>query len=260
MKDRNTFVFVGIAFLLAIGIASSATQTWHPSAKAAVQFSDLTLIEYEEADHGPETILWTGLKTGNQKDLLIGLSTECGLYTFTNVRSKGGEWDTSSAYADVELTVYVDGEEAKPGPVTFCRRDQELSAKFQGILEAYDLNATKCEIPDTDPVEYDLNCLWEQCLVYDGQKLYLNESCLTDEELNLTLETLNANHFTFVAPDVGSGFHTVTVNASIDIETTKQKGETIGKALIGKGTLTVEEIRLVKDQICMDINDPGCEA
>jgi hypothetical protein len=241
MKDRNTFVFVGIAFLLAIGIASSATQTWHPSAKAAVQFSDLTLIEYEEADHGPETILWTGLKTGNQKDLLIGLSTECGLYTFTNVRSKGGEWDTSSAYADVELTVYVDGEEAKPGPVTFCRRDQELSAKFQ-------------------PVEYDLNCLWEQCLVYDGQKLYLNESCLTDEELNLTLETLNANHFTFVAPDVGSGFHTVTVNASIDIETTKQKGETIGKALIGKGTLTVEEIRLVKDQICMDINDPGCEA
>jgi hypothetical protein len=258
MKDRNTLVFVALAFLLAIGIASSA-QTWTQSAKAAVSLSDLTLIEWQADDHGPETILWTGLKTGNQKDLLIGLSTECGLYTFTNVKSKGGTWDTSSADAGVELTVYVDGEEAEPGPVTFCKRDQELSAKFQGIVEAY-LDPSACVIDEGPPVVYDLSCLWEICLDFDGQVLTLNESCLTEEELNLTLDTLSANHFNFVAPDVGSGFHTVTVNASIDIETSSQKGQAMAKALVGKGSLTVEEIRLVKNQICMDATEPGCEA
>jgi hypothetical protein len=266
MKDRNTLVFVALAFLLAIGIASSATQTWKPAAKAAVQFSDVTLIDWQvlkamagedksETPIDSQRILWTGLKTGSKKDLLVGVSTECGLYTFTNVKSKGGNWDTSTAEATVQIQVFVDGKEAEPeGPVTFCRRKQELSAKFQGILEI--INPEQClddgpdEIPGTADDFYDVQCLANMCLELNAEgNLVIADECLTEEELNLTLDTMNANHFNFVAADVGSGFHTVEVNATINLGAEAQKGQGEAKALIGRGILTVEEIQLVKDQI-----------
>ena len=72
------------------------------------------------------------------KDLVVDVSLECGLYTNTTntqVKSKGGKTESSIARAWVEVQVRVEGKAMEPGEVVFCDREQELSAKFQGLLD-----------------------------------------------------------------------------------------------------------------------------
>ena len=69
------------------------------------------------------------------KDLVVDVSLECGLYTNTQVKSKGGKTESSIARAWVEVQVRVEGKAMEPGEVVFCDREQELSAKFQGLLD-----------------------------------------------------------------------------------------------------------------------------
>jgi hypothetical protein len=97
-------------------------------------------------DSGWTTILTQNIKMPNQKDLLIDVSLETGLYTGTLVRSKRNDpedqtFDTSTAHSQVMVRVLVDGNEAQVDPpvaypraVTFNDRSQTLSAKFMGIF------------------------------------------------------------------------------------------------------------------------------
>ena len=171
----------------------------------------------------PEIILSNVIHTSSQKDLAVDVSLECGLYTRTLVKSKAGTKDTSVADASVKVRVLVDGVEAYPGTVTFCSRAQELSATFGGIFE-------NCE--DTDG---------------DGH-ITLDECDLTDEELELILTTVNANAFNFILDDVGVGDHLIEVEATADWGSSYQTGDAEAKAFVGKGSMTVEEIRLIKDE------------
>ena len=118
----RTRLFVGltVVLLLASGAAFAQNQ---PSAKATAQAADLNVISSEDSNGYTrmQTILSQTIKTPNQKDLLIGVTMECGLLTKTAVKSKGGNRDVSVASAGVEVQVLVDGQVAVPGPVTFCR-------------------------------------------------------------------------------------------------------------------------------------------
>ena len=102
-----------------------------PSAKATARVGDIAILDSQELDY--TTIITSYIKTPNGKDLFMDVSMECGLFTKTHTKSKGGEKDTSSAEAYVSVRVLVDGEEAHPGEVTFCQRSQELSAIFNGL-------------------------------------------------------------------------------------------------------------------------------
>jgi hypothetical protein len=214
--------------VVAWGIAGGAGAEGYPSAKAACQVANITLIDGSTQTDWT-TLLCNRIKTANQKDLFVDVSFECGLYTQTLVRSKGGVKDTSTAEAIVKVRVLVDGEPAFPGDVVFSRRMQELSATLQGII-----NDDALILVDTDG---------------DGipDAVQIDEDLLTPEEIELILDTMTANSFNFVLNDLSSGVHTIEVQAKIDTATSAQEGTASATATIGKGSVTVEEVRLIKD-------------
>jgi hypothetical protein len=225
---RSTFVFVASLLL--------ATSAYAQSAKNAIQISNLTLIPETTSTSGWVTILGADeladqnavtIHTSQLKDLQFGVSLECGLFTQTLVRSKAGVKDTSTASATIQVRVVLDpgtAQEriAEPGPVTFCARTQTLSATLQGIIGnlacfpggVFDPNAPGC--------------------------------VLTPEEIELILATLEANAFFLALDDVGAATHNVVVQARIASSTSVQEGTAAARALVGKGSVVVEEIRLVK--------------
>jgi len=58
------------------------------------------------------------------------------------------------------------------------------------------------------------------------------------------VDTLEASAFFFVLDDLGAGDHNVIVQARIDTAVSSVDAE--AKGVIGKGAVTVEEVRLLK--------------
>ncbi|OFW17562.1 MAG: hypothetical protein A3H27_04970 [Acidobacteria bacterium RIFCSPLOWO2_02_FULL_59_13] len=188
------------------------------SAKNAVQVNSAAIVN-ATCGSGWSNIANVSIKTSQQKDLVLGASLETNLFTRTLVKSKGGTSDTSTAEAELRVRAVVDAAEARPGVVVFDRRLQSLMAKFNGICT--DQNADNI-------VNYD--------------------ECTTPEELELILDTSAAHHFNFILEDVGVGTHDVWMQGCIQTATTTQTGEATAGATAGKGSLTVEEVRLVRGQ------------
>ena len=220
---KRTALAMGIA--LSVLAAGSAFAQNQPASKATAQVADIHVLHTEgnNSFSGFTTILSNSLRTSEQKDLFVAVSMECGLYTRTLVRSKSGISDTALAEAGIEVRVLIDGEEAEPGPVTFCRRSQELSATFQGLIDG--------------------------CLsVDDSGNVVLDQDCLRPEEVQLVLNTMNANAYNFVAGDLSSGVHRVEVQARVDLGSQIQQGQAEARATIGKGSVTVESVRMVRGE------------
>lgn len=192
-----------------------------PSAKFAANVSAVALIEQTTGTDGWQPVLRTTIKTPNQKDLLLGASFETGLYTQTKVAGKNGELSTSTATATLKMRVLVDGQVVNPGEVTYDHRMQQLSAKLGGVIES-------CQDVSGDGI-IDVGT---ECVV-------------TDEEIELILDTMAAHHFNFVAANLSPGAHAVEVQAMIDTGASATSGNdnASAKALVGKGSLTVEEVR-----------------
>jgi hypothetical protein len=216
------------AVLVSLAAAPALAQTSQPSAKATAKVGNVNVLSGPVTSGATQsawqTILGNALKTSNQKDLFVNVSLEAGLYTSTLVKSKSGTADTSTATASVEVRVLVDGVETPPGPVVFARRTQELTAVFQGLLSG---------------------CLSVNPLT---GAVVIDETCVQPEELSLLLETMNANSFGFVLPNVTVGLHTVEVQARIDLAAAYQQGSAQAMATIGKGSMTVEEVRMVRNE------------
>ncbi len=220
--------------LMAISIALMAFAFWaatnnkveaQNSGYMGIMSDDLTLIstgdtETSGADNWTK-ILSGEIRTPQWEDTVFGVSLECGLYTDTKVRSKGGDKDASKAEAMVRVKVMVDGVEmAAPGEVRFCARSQELIAQFGGVLDCVDTNGD-------DVINY-------------------SECDLTEEELQLIIQTVGAHHFNFVKLDFESGDHFIEVKAELTTNAEWQAGSAEAKAFIGKGSLIVDEVRLAK--------------
>lgn len=205
---------------LSLGLSSAYGQ----SAKFSAAAADIAVLDSEQMNWS--TILSTNIKSPNQKELLFGVSLECGLYTKTVVKSKGGSQDTSSAEAKVSVRVLIDGKViAAPGVITFCERQQELSAKLGGIIES-------CS---------DSNL--------DGTIVMADECLISDEEISLMQRTMAAHSFNLISYNISSGSHKVELQAKIESKSSAQEGEASARATIGKGSLIVEEVRAVQGEI-----------
>ncbi len=95
------------------------------------------------------------------------------------------------------------------------------------------------------------------CLfITDDNRILLDESCLSPEEVGLVLHTVHASAFNWIAMDVDSGVQKISVYADIesDAEVSHVDGtfdddsttSAHAKAILGKIGLWVEEGRLVK--------------
>lgn len=219
---------VASTFVLAVAIGTADAQQ-QPSAKVTAKTANLTLLpetnvtsEWRQLNGMVNTI-----KTANQKDLFISASFEVGLFTQTIVSSKGMQKDQSIASAEVQVQVLLDGNPVEPGPVVYGRRMQTLSATLEGAIGA---------------------CL-SLVLNPDGStSIVVDPLCVTPETIELILETLDAASFNFVAVDVPQGVHTIAVQARVKIGGSAQNGSFLAKALVGKGSMTVESVRLIKNE------------
>ena len=214
-------LLMSLALPFSVGTALAADS--QPSAKVTAKTSSITLIPPTIETGNWTPVLKNTIKTASQKDLFIGSSFEIGLYTRTLVKSKNMTTDTSTARGMVQVRVLVDGVVAEPGAVVFGRRSQTLSATLEGqIAGALTVDPTTGSI-------------------------VLDPNLVNYEELELILATMDAASFNFVALNVPQGTHTITVEARINIGESAQAGEAEARALVGKGSLTVESVRLIKD-------------
>jgi hypothetical protein len=215
-------VALSVALLLVLAIAAIPASANLPSAKATAQIADLNVVsavfttdvnQTLSDDTGWTTILTQQIKTANQKDLFISPSLQSALLTATRVSSKDLTLDTSSALAGVAVKVEVDGVPAFPGAtgVIYNQRLQVLSAKLAGLLDT-------------------------------------TTGIVTPEEISLLLDTLSANSFNFIVPDLTAGEHTVVVLAKAYTTVSNQQGSAGARAAIGLGSVTVEEVRMIKGE------------
>jgi hypothetical protein len=229
-----------VVMISAVGVFAQ-DQNPNASAKATAQIKGLTVISASEAvqpddeavdtwvydlDTNPEgwhVILTQTIKTANDKDLFIDASLLSGLYTGTLVRSKGGDKEASAAAGAVlsAVTVDYDGAEpasewlAWPGPIVYNARAQVLTATLQGIVDLDEFG----EIVIIEP-----------------------------EEIGLFIATMSANSFNWIVDDLDSGMHTVEVWAKCVTYAGTSKGSAEAVAAIGLGSVTIEEVRMVKGE------------
>lgn len=129
-------------------------------------------------------IMTTTLKVpGDPKSLLIGVSLESSLITKT--RKKG----LPEACAGVDVTVKIDGTPVAPGTVHFNTRCQKFDALFSDV-------AAKCPVATNGIIQ-------------------ASDCTFTDQEIAKIMATTTANHFNFIASDVGPGDHTISVTANV---------------------------------------------
>lgn len=237
--------------IAALALLASPQVSMAASSKATASVSTLTVLE-GIAGSRTETA-WTAInvvtiRTANQKDLVFDAALQCGLVTDTTVKSKGGNKDGANAVASIRVRIKVDvsdgttryamptddlagtsiqaptnGGEAGPSGITYCERLQQLEVRFAG---------------------------WD-CTADLGNGAV---TCAEEESVRLLLKTLSAHSFNFVLPDLVSGVHTVTVEAKAIAETNLFSGDPgfnlgdgAAEAFVGLGSLSVDEVRFVKD-------------
>jgi len=75
----------------------------------------------------------------------------------------------------------------------------------------------------------------------------VDPNCVTPETIELILDSMDAASFNFVAVDVPQGVHLIAVQARIDTTGSAQTGSWSALGTVGKGSVTVESVRLIKD-------------
>lgn len=223
---------LAIAIFFVITISSTLALA-QPASKATAQLGDLQVVP---ADGQWHKIFSQQIKSPSYKDLFINLSLETGLTTNTKVMSKQLARAISSAEAMVKVRVLVDGVPVIVGnpfgdppdtEITLSRRKQTLVAEFAGDIS--------------------------QCLFIVDGVLILDEECIEPEMLALILDTMTANSFNFIAPDLSSGEHTVEVEAMLYWSQNGDQLTEDGKflstnAYLGHGSVTVQLVRMIKNE------------
>lgn len=230
---------LGIGLIIVMVVSFSfANASAEASSKATAVVGNIKQVD---AGAGWVKIMENTIKTANAKDLFVDVSLECGLTTDTYVSSKVLDRAKAVAEAVVYVKVELDGVPILPGMsvdpngppapaqegVTFARREQTLIAHFAGDLSG-------CVDPDSGTVVID-------------------PECVAPEDLELILDTMSANSFNFIAPDVSVGTHTVSVYAQVQVVTSTETevnatAEAWAHAYLGKGSMTVQEVRMIKDE------------
>lgn len=230
---------LGIGLIIVMVVSFSfANASAEASSKATAVVGNIKQVD---AGAGWVKIMENTIKTANAKDLFVDVSLECGLTTDTYVSSKVLDRAKAVAEAVVYVKVELDGVPILPGMsvdpngppapaqegVTFARREQTLIAHFAGDLSG-------CVDPDSGTVVID-------------------PECVAPEDLELILDTMSANSFNFIAPDVSVGTHTVSVYAQVQVVTSTETevnatAEAWAHAYLGKGSTTVEEVRMIKNE------------
>lgn len=218
---RTTIAAVLAALGLAVGLAGvpltdalaqSSSQT-QPADKIGVAASVIEVMKAQVGPGGgasePITLLTATVKNSNPADLEIKVTHECAIWTDVVVSGTG----TSESAATVKTWIEIDGQ---PVPVT-------ADSNNDGVFN------------DPD----------------DGRVVFCNRSeqlSLTSlqpsEMIRLFEKSRSANAFNWVKLNVGSGSHTITVKARLEVNV---DGFGRAQAAVGKRTLVIEPSHLANN-------------
>lgn len=200
---------------------------------------------------GAEAELAT-LQVANWKELLVGVSAQVNLVTFTQAKGKNnGGVSTAIAEGTVRTGVLVvpegtadcaaawtaydnnpaDNAFTAPGPVTFASRRQELSVDVS------------LDVIGAIPEVCDADCI-EQYLGIDGSVT-----------VALGLDTTAAHHFNFVAADLTQDTYDVvacydfSALAEVSGDDIDEYTSASSKVALGPRIVTVQEVRATKTGI-----------
>jgi hypothetical protein len=123
-----------------------------------------------------------------------------------------------------------------PGTVTYAARTQTLSATLEGAIAG-------CLTTVNNP---------------DGTtSIILDPNCVTPEEIELILSTLNAASFNFVTSNVPVGDHMISLQARISSTASAENGTASAKGLVGKGTMIVQIVRAARGALAGQGSEEG---
>lgn len=206
----------------------------------------------------------TTIKVPNQKELLVGVSAQIGLYTETVVRGKKGSTSSALAFAEGSVGLMACNSEnlcysSVPRNVVLSNRTQELEATLAGIIE-------EC-IVEIDYTENDSGFIEDISGSFD-----LNDCTVSPEEIGLALETLAAHHYNFVFPNIPVGEWDIVATFKTDAQTeaaaycdpdsdaydycivdAEASAYAEARAVINKAMVTVQEVRAVKGSLGMTL-------
>lgn len=162
--------------------------------------------------------LLTTLDVAQQKDLLIGVSAQIGLVTFTQAKGKNSDPTIGSALASASVAVTLELRDpgtggviqvAAPGPVIFAARLQEL----------------KVDVKGGDPLDPP-----------------------TEVIISLLLDTTAAHHFNFLGVDLDQGFYDVVAvfDLSAFVAIVGEDAIAEAKVTLGPRMVTAQEVRAVR--------------
>ena len=236
-----------------VGLVFGASDASAQSAKFAATYdTDVVMIEVsidgtsgaDSATNGPIAEMELAkMHVPQSKEVLIGVSGQVTLVTFTQAKGKNGG-GTATAIAegtvgltvryapeDADIDVCAEGAIAAPGKVAFASRRQELSVTV-------DLDVVG-SIPD----------------ICDEECIETNLGIEGDVTVALKLDTTAAHHFNFVAIDLDSDWYEVwacydlsalaeVAGDDIDVDTAA-----MSKVALGPRMLTLQQVRATSDGI-----------
>ena len=202
------------------------------------------------------------IKVPNQKELLVGVSAQVGLFTETEVRGKKGSTSTAIAFAEgsVGLMACESGVTESPlcytsvpRTVVLSNRSQELEATLGGVLESCDVLIEADEEAESG---------------YSGS-FDLNDCDVSPEEIRLAIKTLAAHHYNFVFPNMPVGEWDIIATFKTDAQTeasancgdpesdtyqyciveAEASARADARAVINNSMVTIQEVRAVKGSL-----------
>ena len=194
---------------------TASTSNHLPADKVTV--ADSKIDEFGPADNGTATttLLCATMRTSNVADLTFSVSLECSIVTA--VTTNGNEPNGEAASGEVKVWVAIDGKavgvipatqgQSDDGQVVFCNRAYSMATN--GFDEA-------------------------------------STSSNQDPTITTYMNTKEANAFNWVALNVGSGIHTISVNAILTATTTNTKDH--AQAVVGNRTVVVNTTQTAQNQ------------
>jgi hypothetical protein len=171
-------------------------------------------------------VLQTTLTTAQKKNLAMRVELEAGMHTDAPTRGRAFPGEVS-ARGQLEVRVLVDGAQVAPGPLVISESTQPQMTRFGDLLSSCaDTNA-------------DGTVLFDECI-------------FTLEEQRRVLRALDARALSFSLDDIDTGTHDLRVQARVRVSSQGASGSASAGAWLGRGTISLEEVRLVKS---FDISD-----
>ena len=237
--SRESVMLLGVLAGMPVGQALADT-------KSAVQFESVTCQQNPSANpqnSGLISVMTTSLANSQSSSYLVTASMVTGLLTNTTVSSNGGSKSSGSATGSVQVGVILDGN--------FDSNGQYLGGgtyAYPGLLN-FDTR--------TQTLNATLGQAFTGCTVVSG---IVQCTGLTQQQIQLILDTTSAHSFEFILPNVGvapsSSPHRVDIVAQVSSMTVSSGlGSALASACYGAGSVVVDAVRLGHTFSC---SSSGC--